>query len=101
MFLYSVLFSSEIKAFMLLPIIGYCMTDAHIFETTVQNVRDDDMAVAVAMGWVRDELDSVDLADVDTFSEPEGVRVQFCARFTEKQVEIMTESDGFQYLGVI
>lgn len=75
------------------------MSGAHIFETTVQNVRDRETAVAIAMGWLRDELDSVDLADVDTFEETSGVRVQFCARLSEAQIETVEDSTGFQYLG--
>lgn len=80
--------------------IVYSMAEAHVFDTVVRNVRDDSTASAIAMGWLRDVLDEVDIAQVETTEEAEGTAVKFYARLSESQATKIEGASGFRYIGV-
>lgn len=75
------------------------MVTAHVFGVVVQNVRKPETASAIAMGWLRDDLESVDIAEVETKVVQEGTEVTFYARLTEEQVERIKDHRSFSYFG--
>jgi len=77
------------------------MTDTYIVEVTVQNVSDTAMGAAVAMGWIRDEIESFQLNDVDSFSEENGIRYHYYMQLSDAQFEKLDSKDGFHCLGVV
>lgn len=72
---------------------------AYRIQTTVQNISDENTAVAIATDWLRDDLDSLDIAQVDASVGTGETEVRFIVRLSEEQVATVQSLDTVMFLG--
>lgn len=73
---------------------------AHRIQMVVQNVSDENTAVAIATDWLRDELPALDVAQVDASVGTGETTVDFILRLTDTHVNQIKQSN-FTYLGEV
>lgn len=79
---------------------SYMADTAHRVQTVVQNVSDENTAVAIATDWLRDELPALDIAQVNASVGTGETTVEFIFRLTDEHVDRVRESN-FTYLGEV
>lgn len=72
---------------------------AHKIQIGVQNVSDENTAVAIATDWLRDELSEIDVAQADATVGTGETTVDFMVRITPEQVETIINETNFTYIG--